>query len=270
MKSTRLVIAVLVAALVGVVCWRSVRTRTGDFRQAAQPPPAQQSALQRVGLSPASDPQQAGPPPAPAQKGETERQLGPFSLAGRNYVVVLREKKVRPGAADETGDTVGSMEIRDAAGTVLYRRTFPYQTENEEFSDRWSVWAKPLIGAHGSGLLVRYAFDSEPSAPEPESTGSWQVFGVVNGRFKPFSAPITVQGGLLPNPSTANIYLDKEIHTAGAFDEHSDLLGFRVWARHFRLIFPVQVDWLQGRLAPVVPCERATANAGAVACRYKV
>jgi hypothetical protein len=270
MRSARLVIGVLVATLVGVGGWRSVWTRTGDFRQTGQRPSEQQSTLRRVGLSPAPGPQQVGPPVARAQKGETEKQLGPFSFGGRNYVVVLRERKVQPGAAGETGDTVVSMEIRDAAGTALFRRTFPYQTKNEEFSDSWSVWAKPLIGTHGSGLLVSYGFDSEPSAPEPESTGSWQVFGVVGGKFKPFGAPLTVQGGLLPNPSTANIYLDKEIKTAGGLDEHSDLLEFKVWARRFRLIFPIRVNWAQGRLAPVVPCQKGAQGARPDACRYKV
>ncbi len=103
MRSARLVIGVLVAGLVGVVGWHSVWTRTGDFRQTGQPPSEQQSTLQRVGLSPAPDPQQVGPPLARAQKGETEKQLGPFSIAGRNYLVVLRERKVQPGAAGETG-----------------------------------------------------------------------------------------------------------------------------------------------------------------------
>jgi hypothetical protein len=272
MRSGRLLIAGILLGIAGAVGWLSVRTRIRSHRQAGQPPTAQQASPQQGDLRAPAARQQEGASAASTQGGETEKQLGPFSLGGRNHFVVLRERKVEPGpdAAGESGDTVVSMEIRDAAGTALYRRTFPYVTENDGFSDFWSVLAKPLIGTHGSGLLVSYGFDSSPSAPVPESTSWWQVFGVVDGKFRPFGAPVAVEGGLFTAASTGDFYADKGIKTAGALDEHSDLLEFRVWAVHFRLIFPVRVDWAQGRLSPVVPCGKAAANGPGEACRYKV
>src|SRR5206468_2822768 len=51
---------------------------------------------------------------------ETEKRLGPFSLGGKNYVVVLRQTNRVPGSTGETGSTIAGMEIRDSDGAVLY------------------------------------------------------------------------------------------------------------------------------------------------------
>ncbi len=272
MRTQRIAIGVILVLIAGAVAWITLRTRDRSLPQARRPATSQRSAPQGGGLPAPAIRQEGGGSALMTPGGETEKQLGPFAIGGRNYLVVLRERRVEPGSAEaaEAGDTVVSMEIRDVAGTVLFRRTFPYATENDGFSDFWSVLAKPLIGTRGSGLLVSYGFDSSPSAPVPESTGWWQVFGVVDGKFRPFGAPVAVEGGLFTNVSTGDFYAGKQIKTAGALDEHSDLLEFRVWAVHFRLIFPVRVDWAQGRLSPAVACGKAGSNGQPEPCRYKV
>ena len=192
---------------------------------------------------------------AEPQAAQSEQRLGPFSIVGQKYTVVLYNRKRAPGTTQETGETLVAMEIRDAAGAVQYRRTFPYQTGAVEFSDAWSVSAGILAGKHGTGLLVNYDCDSEPSAPEPEPSSWWQLFGVVNGKLKPFGGPLQVQGGLLPGQE-----IGKRLTTVSP-DPQSDALEFKVWSKHFRLVFPVRIDWTRGKLALAQSCE---------VCQYKV
>ena len=200
---------------------------------------------------------------ATTTNAETEQRLGPFSIAGTDYTIVLKKKKCPPGSMQAGGDTVVAMEIRDASGSSLYQKTFPYQAANTEFSDAWSVSAGVLSGTNGTGLLISYDLDSEPSAPAPESSGWYQVFGAVDGKFKPFSGPILVQGGLITGDAS-----NKQFKTAGPLDSHADALKFKVWAHHFRLVYPVRVDWKEGKLSPAQACDKAAGSSSP--CRYAV
>jgi hypothetical protein len=181
--------------------------------------------------------------PGSAATNSSSHQLGPFVIGGNEYRVVLQEKPRLPGSTRETGSTVVKMEIQDSAGTVVYERAFPVQTELEGFSDAWFVTPTVLTGRSGTGLMINYALDSEPSAPTPENDSWWQLFGVIDGKLKAFSGPISVQGDLLPN------------------DSPSDVLRFKVWAHHYRLVFPVSVNWAEGKLSPAMQCD---------ACQYDV
>ena len=201
---------------------------------------------------------------ASATGPDTEERLGPFSLSGTDYILVLSKKKRPAGSTQESGTTVTAMEIRDSAGTLVYKRIFPYQPDETEFSDAWSVSAGLLSGTNGTGLLVTYDQDSEPSAPEPEPSGWYQVFGIVNGKLRPFSGPILVQGDVLQPDNKSKIY-----KTAGPLDAHSDALNFKVWAHHFRMVYPVRIDWSQGKLSPAPPCDKGSDAAGKT-CRYGV
>jgi hypothetical protein len=132
------------------------------------------------------------------------------------------------------------MEIRDSGGSAVYKRAFPLQAETDTFSDAWDVAAKVINNGNGTGLLINYSLDAEPSDTTPEETTWWQLFGVVNGEFRPFSGPLAVEGDLV--------------------DLHSGTLDFRVWAHRASVIFPLRIDWMQGRLIPerncvVLPCE---------------
>jgi hypothetical protein len=179
-------------------------------------------------------------PPLTNESAKTEnsgRQLGPFLIGGNEYRVLLQEKPRLPGSTRETGNTVVKMEIQDAAGNVAYERTFPAQTALEGFSDAWFVTATMLAGRTGTGLMINYALDSEPSAPTPENDSWWQLFGVIDGKLKAFSGPISVQGDLIPN------------------DSASDVLQFKVWAHHYRIVFPVSVNWTEGKIAPAMRCD---------------
>lgn len=221
----------LVAAGIGLFAWQELQPR-GPLRA------PEESAPQTGDAEPA-------PESMPVEETITasHRRLGPFSMQNNSYVVVLHEMPRAPGSTEETGTTVTSMEIQDATGEVQYRRAFSDTSAVDGFSDAWIVSAQRISGASGSGLLLTYQFDSEPSAPTPEDTAWYQLFGVINGQLRPFSGPVSVQGSLIPPTS------------------ESDLLEFKVWARHFRLVFPISVDWETGRLSPSVLCDT---------CEYQV
>src|SRR5262249_22818085 len=123
---------------------------------------------------------------------EGQKRLGPFSLSGQNYDLILEERKRAPGSTGETGTTVVSMEIRNSSGEVEFRRAFPYSPDSDSFSDAWSVSAIVIKGSQASGLLISYDVDAEPSAPEPEATSWWQLFGIANRKLKAFGAPIAI------------------------------------------------------------------------------
>jgi len=273
MTARNAAIAVLILVLAEGAWWGS---KNRPHQTAGKPSPQQFSATLKPVLAPgnaslASAPTATGAiaasaatrSPATTASAETEQRMGPFSIAGTDYTVLLKKQKCPPGSMQAGGDTVVAMEIRDAAGNILYQKAFPYQTANTEFSDAWSVSAGVLSGTNGAGLLVSYDLDSEPSAPEPESSGWYQVFGVVDGKFKPFSGPILVQGSLMSSDAS-----NKQFKTAGPLDSHSDALKFKVWAHHFRLVYPVRVDWKEGKLSPAQACDKAAGSSSP--CRYAV
>ena len=221
------IVLVVAAAAAG---WLTIRMG----RHSQTSPSAQQSSSQpRVVNSQVA----SATPPA----GESPKRLGPFLIAGQAYTIELQTKKLRPGSTADSGDTVVAMEIQDAAGTVQYRSTFPYAETSDDDLESWSVSAFLLAGTNGKGLLVNYHHYFEPSAPEEEPSGWFQVFGVLNGRLAPFGAPLQVQGGLLDEYVAGGTY-----RAARPLGAQADAVEFKVWAGHCRLVFPVRVDWTQG------------------------
>jgi len=262
---------ILLALAVSAVGWRLVQTRRfrlADNLRAAQETSAPQAkAPQQSAEQPAVQVPAASNPAA--EEKETEQRLGPFSISGSDYTVVLHSRKRPPGSTEETGDTVVAMEIRDAAGATQYQREFPYQEANDAFSDAWSVDARVLAGTNGTGLLVNYSLDSEPSAPQHSYPDWWQVFGVVDGKLKSFGAPVSFEGQLgWEAAAKTGVY-----KSAGPLGPHADALQFRIWTGHFRMIYPVRVDWAEGKITPAQPCDEQATTVGSgeiQACQYSV
>lgn len=260
MKTVLFAVIGLFAIVAAVFVWRTVHT---PVRSQSISPFVQQSVAQPTGTHQAQTPTPQTVP-ASAPPNQSDKFLGPFSIGGQSYKVEVRTRKVQPGSTQETGDTMLEMEIQDAAGAVAYRRTFRYQETDGEFSDSWSVSAMQLIGKNGSGLLVSYDAYSEPSAPEQEPTGWYQIFGVIDGKLVSFGAPIEVQGGLLDKYADGSSYkAERPIGT------EADVIDFKFWSGHCRLIFPVRVDWSHGKLSPAQECSVAAGEPGA-GCQYGV
>lgn len=261
MKRLRLAAIALLFVGAGLFGWRAFRNRP---RPQTTPASTQLSALQSAGQQAQNPALQAPSAGSPAPASESTKHLGPFTIAGQDYTVELRTRKVQPGSTDEQGDTVVAMDIRDSAGADQYQKVFPYQEANEEFSDSWSVSALPLVGANGTGLLVSYDSYSEPSAPEEEHTGWFQIFGVLDGKLAPFGAPLEIQGGLL------NQYADGHVYkAAGPLGKQADAVEFKVWTGHCRLIYSVRVDWAAGKLTPAQECVETAADSEE-GCQYKI
>jgi hypothetical protein len=237
--------------------WRAIHTRLHPH---LTPPSAHASATQPV-VPQAPTPSVQAPSTA-APKSEPANHLGPFSIASRDYSVELQTRKVV--GSDEEANTVVAMEIRDSAGVVQYRKTFPYIEPKDEFVDSWSVSAVLLGGTSGTGLLVSYDSYSEPSAPQEEPVSWLQIFGVVGGKFVPFGAPLEVQGGLLDDGPPGPVY-----KTASPAGTQADVVEFKAWTGHCRLVFPVRVDWAKGKLTPAQQCLKS-ADGLSAGCQYKI
>jgi hypothetical protein len=271
MRTWHLVGISLLGVAIVAVAWRMAHTRASQ--QASQSRAAQETSAPQAkpphqsAEQPAA--QAAGTSTVAAEEKERERRVGPFSSSGSEYTVVLHIRKQQPGSTQETGDTVVAMEIRDAAGAIQYQRKFPYQEANDTFSDAWSVEARLLAGANGTGLLVSYSFDSEPTAPQQSYPDWWQVFGVVDGKLKSFGAPVYFEAQLGWEPAArTNSY-----KSAGPLSAHADALHFRIWTGHFRMIYPVRVDWTAGTLTPAQPCDEQAAKGSSgemLSCQYSV
>ena len=55
---------------------------------------------------------------------DAERHLGPFSIEGQNFAVVLHEKRM-PGARDPRfAQTLETIELRDDKDTILIKKRF--------------------------------------------------------------------------------------------------------------------------------------------------
>jgi hypothetical protein len=176
---------------------------------------------------------------------DAEQRLGPFRLDGQDLTVVLHLKRLAPEDA-----ALSALEIHDSSGVVLYRETFSYSIDAGTFSDSCTASAQLLWGGFTSGLLI--SIGCLPSAPR--SGGVWELFGLLNGRLVRFGKPFTTDGDfldLVPTPprrmGRATLFLP-------------DVMRFRVWTGNFQVTVPVQVDWMQGRLAPGQRCFEQTGH----------
>jgi len=87
---------------------------------------------------------------------DTEQQLGPFSIKGQNFSMVLHQKRL-PGATDlRFARTLSSVEIRDATGTVVYQKTFQFGIEEGKLERSLKASARLLSGKYFTGVLISY------------------------------------------------------------------------------------------------------------------
>jgi hypothetical protein len=174
-----------------------------------------------------------------AQKLEdVEEHQGPFTLAGRNFTVVLHYKRL-PGKTSPDSQALASLEIRDATGDVQHRESFPQAIDNGAFAETCSADVRLLSGSNGKGLLI----DSGCLPSAPLSGGPWQIVGVVGGKLVPFGKPLVAEGELGEFvPGAIN-------HIGNLTQILPDTLKIRVWTGYFFVSVPVRVDWLRGQLA---------------------
>jgi hypothetical protein len=264
MKAARLLVICLIALVVAAVAWKTARSRSS--RKAGQPVTAQQATdLHQAARPPASvQPASVPQPPAPgvatptgvAEEKTTEERLGPFSISGNNYTLVLHKKHLSVTEAGEpySADGVVAMEIVDATGAATYGRAYPLFADDEALS-AWSVSAHILKGTNGTGLLMR----SRPS----ESSGFYeQIFGVVNGKLVPFCGPFPEMD---LKPDDSGVY-----RTAGPLGPQADEMRVAIGTGRLLIVVPIRIDWTQGKLTLAPKCPELAASSSHAMCQYQM
>jgi len=169
---------------------------------------------------------------------DIEDRLGPFSLAGRDFIVVLHYKRSPRGDGLDSRALV-SLDIRDAAGAVQYQESFSYAIEGGAFSETCSADVRLLRGSNGTGLLIESG--CLPSAPL--AGGPWRIVGVVGGKLVPFGKPLVTEGKW-------GEFVPGAIKRIGNLTQIlPDMLSLQVWTGYFFVSVPVRIDWREGKLA---------------------
>jgi len=255
MRAVRLLAICLIALVVAAVAWKMARSRASRQAGAAphQAAPPMTSAQQPAG--PKLSPPVTATSATIAEEKTTEERLGPFSVSGNDYAVVLHKKHL---AASEDGrvvsaDGVVAMEVVDATGAVQYQRTYPLWADDESFS-AWTVSGHILKGTNGTGLLLR----SRPN----ESSGFYdQIFGVVNGKLVPFCGPLTATD---VKPDDSGVY-----RTAGPVGQQADEIPMSIGTGRLVIFVPIRIDWAQGRLT-LPQCPESPAGSPHAMCQYQM
>jgi hypothetical protein len=186
---------------------------------------------------------------------DTEQQLGPFSIEGQNFSVVLHQKRL-PGATDPRfAQTLSSVEIRDATGTVVYQKTFQFGIEQGKLERSLKASARLLSGKYFTGVLISYRLKLDTG----EDAEAWQVFGYQDGRYKPQDARFRIFDKPMRGDYGANTSTELQVVTPNGvvtkpMVPEEEIFEFRVWIGNFYVILPVGVDFAHGKLRPGMRC----------------
>jgi hypothetical protein len=182
------------------------------------------------------------------------RQLGPFAIGGQQFTMSLEMKKIAGTVGqpppEGASETLWELEILDTNGNVVYQETFPYALANGRFVQVTTASAYVLSGNGGAALVIRFL---TVPAVEPGTEGnpgreSWQVFGLVNGRFASFGAVLPVGQGA--NITVGGVVAGVMVRGGIAvvpLASTAERLEFRAWTGNFYAFVPVRVDWTGGQ-----------------------
>src|SRR4051812_21044561 len=118
---------------------------------------------------------------------DVERRLGPFTVSGESFTVVLHNKRIAGGSDARFSETLFALEIRDRNGAAAYQRTFPYELNGGRFTQILSASARILPAEGLAGLIIKYRKDPAP----PGGEQYWQVFRLRSGKLGLFDASST-------------------------------------------------------------------------------
>ena len=193
-----------------------------------------------------------------------------LTVAQQTFRFVTHVQSI-PGTSDET---VEWWELRDAKEHVVYRQSYPVTFTKGMFDWMVSVGAKSFTTQQGSGILIEGG--EEPS--DPESGGWVQVFGYKYGRdkygadqslFGPFGPPISVIGRFL-GIDTDSFRPTLTSSSGSTATVSRDVLKFRLWTGNFNIDYPVQINWISGKLQPAWRCFETTSKGRVERCSYSI
>ncbi len=104
---------------------------------------------------------------------DSERRLGPFTIGGQTFTVVVYNKRLG------NSETMFALEIRDQTDDIQYARTFPYEVRDGKFRETISVAAKLVPGKPAPNLLLQYTTKRTPARKNMSS----QIFGLSDGKL---------------------------------------------------------------------------------------
>ena len=195
-------------------------------------------------------------PAAPQQSGalrdgrveDAEQRTGPYAIAGRNYAVVLHEKRLANVGDPALAETLTALEIRDAAGNVAYQKAFSYTIDQSHFQQNLSASAERVSGKTGAGLVIHYREQTAASLTSTAQTSeSWQLFGLVNGKLAALGKPMPIGG-----PAAGGPFMGVMMRAANgtvSVISQPDTIEVRARTRYFYVFVPLRVDWNHGGLA---------------------
>src|SRR5437868_3498123 len=108
---------------------------------------------------------QAPTPAGSSAVDDIQEQRGPFAIGEQNYTVLLHSKHFSKASTPRFAQTLTTLEIRDATGTPVYAKNFPYALAEGRFQQSVSASVERLEGKTGAGLMVRYI--QQTAAPQP-------------------------------------------------------------------------------------------------------
>ncbi len=186
---------------------------------------------------------------------DTVQHLGPFSIEGQNFSVVLHEKRL-PGASDPRfAQTLQTIEIHDEKDAVLYQKTFTFGIKEGKLERSLKASASLLSGKYFTGLLISYRLKLSTG----EDAEAWQVFGHQDGRYKAQDARFRVFDKPMRGDYGANTSAEMKLVTPNgvvtkSITPEGEIFEFRVWTGNFYLFLPVGVDLAHGKLTPGRRC----------------
>jgi hypothetical protein len=196
---------------------------------------------------------QQSSPFADAHGEDIELRSGPFAIAGQNYEVVMHEKRLANVSDPVPVTTLAALEIRDAAGNVVYQKAFPLAIEQGRFARAITASAQLASGKTGAGLVLLYRELGTPGKTNAFQSGEfWQLFGLVNGKLAPLGKPSPI-GERAANGPYMGVIMSAANGRMSVISQ-PDEIEIRAWTGNFYVFVPLRVDWNHGGLAAGQRC----------------
>jgi len=245
------------------------RVQAPPSSQPTVPAPAPVSQPTPTTSLPAAAPSSETPPPNlnASEKSQT------LTFAQQEFHLVTHRQSIPATAKLPADETVDWWELRDSKDKVLYRESYAVAFQNGQFESTTEISANAFDSKQGGGIIVQ-GMDL-PSAPD---AGGWlqlfafkygpQKYGADESLFMPFGPPIWIEGeylGLSSDSFTPTPMMGRAMPTVTR-----DVLKFRTWTGNFNIVYPVQINWIAGKLEPAWHCFESTSKGRVERCTYPV
>lgn len=202
----------------------------------------------------------------PAPKVVIRVEDTPLKLGDQTFHFVACVHHLAVATKGGMDDTTEWWELRDPNGAVLYRKAYEVSPASEgEFNPSIDVSASVIATARGRGVLV--GGDEFPRSPE---SGGWvQIFGAETEPKKP-STLIPFGGKIWANFVEMGTESMPPVTGMRAEPVVCDVLRFRIWTGNFGVVYPVFINWMNGKVGPLRLCRNSTSHGWTNSCRYPV